>query len=756
MSKYRRIDKPQVEDKKWGIKQTPKRIETMTVEKIQYDVLSALKQYFGYDSFRGKQEDVVNAILDGQNAFVIMPTGAGKSLCYQLPAILMEGTALVVSPLIALMKNQVDQMQALGIEAGFLNSSMNKADYEAVKAKTMSATLKLLYVAPETLVRDEFIEFLQHIHVSFVAVDEAHCISEWGHDFRPEYRRIRPILQQVDARIPIVALTATATPKVQLDIQHNLQINDAPVFITSFNRENLYYEIRPKVNPVQDMVKFIKAGGKDSGIVYCLSRKKVEELAEVLNVNGIHAVPYHAGLDSETRSRHQDMFLHEEVQVVVATIAFGMGIDKPDVRFVIHYDVPKSIESYYQETGRAGRDGLEGHCLLFYSFNDILKLEKFMKDKPLSEREAGKHLLYEMAAFCESGMCRRQQLLHYFGEQYERRHCAGMCDNCRHPKEMFDATGLVTMAMELVKATGGKFVLNHLIQVLRGSKGQQITSQKHHELPMYAQGAEIEEKEWKSIFTQLLVQDYLLKDINDYGVIKLGPVGEQWLRQPGPVQLVKFIDYEAQEKKEGVTPVENFKSYDEALYEMLLALRKRLADRHKVPPFVIMGEPSLEDIATKYPMTLDELSHMHGVGQGKAQKFGQPFIELVKQYVEENEIERDEEVVVKTQGKNSALKLYIIQQIDRKVPLDEIAEVKSMEYDELLDAISHIVYSGSKLNIQYYLDDVVDEDRQDEIYDYFMEADTDDLEVAQAELGTAYSWQEILLVRTQFMSEKAH
>ncbi|MFO0398881.1 MAG: RecQ family ATP-dependent DNA helicase, partial [Sphingobacteriia bacterium] len=583
-----------------------------------------------------------------------------------------------------------------------------------------------------------------------------HCISEWGHDFRPEYRRIRPILAQVDPSIPLIALTATATPKVQLDIQQNLGIEDSPVFLTSFNRSNLYYEIRPKINPVQDLVKFIKQRGKDSGIIYCLSRKKVEELAEVLNVNGIHSVPYHAGLDSETRSRHQDMFLHEDVQVVVATIAFGMGIDKPDVRFVIHYDVPKSIESYYQETGRAGRDGLEGHCLLFYSFHDIVKLEKFMKDKPLSEREAGKHLLYEMAAFCESGMCRRQQLLHYFGEQFDKQRCGHMCDNCRSPRPSFDATQYVSMAMELVQATGGRFVMNHLIAVLRGSKSQQVLAVQHDRLPVYGLGAELDEKEWHSIFTQLLVRDFLIKDINDYGVIKLGPYAHTWLNQPQAVELVKYEAYGEAEKKELQTPLEQVKLYDEVLYDQLFTLRKKVAQQHGVPPFVVLGEPSLEDIAAKYPLTLDELAHMHGIGQGKAQKFGRPFLELIKQYVTENEIVRDEEIIVKTQGKNSASKLYIIQQIDRKAPLDAIAHAKDMDYETLLETVSHIIYSGSKLNIQYYIDEVVDEDRQNDIIDYFMEAETDDLEAAQAELGPDYSWEEIILVRAQFISENGN
>lgn len=720
------------------------------------DLSRALKQYFGYDAFREGQQRIIETILAGQDCFVVMPTGAGKSLCYQLPAIVMPGTALVVSPLIALMKNQVDQMTSLGIEAAYLNSSMSRPDYERVKERAADGSLQLLYVAPETLVRDEFGELVQRMKISFVAVDEAHCISEWGHDFRPEYRRIRPMLAQY-GHFPVVALTATATPKVQLDIQHNLHIQDAPLFLSSFNRTNLYYEIRPKVNPVQDIVRYIKGQGKKSGILYCLSRRKVEEMSQILNVNGIHAVPYHAGLDGETRARHQDMFLNEEVQVVVATIAFGMGIDKPDVRFVIHYDVPKSIESYYQETGRGGRDGLEGNCILFYDFNDIVKLEKFMKDKPLSEREAGKHLLYEMAAFCESGICRRKQVLHYFGEHFDAHNCHGMCDNCRHPKPSFDGTGEATTIMALVRDTDGRFGMSHLINVLRGSHAEAIKLMGHEQLAQHGAGIHLEEKAWKSYFTQLLVRDYLIKDIADYGVIKLSEKGRGWLQNPQPLQLIHYEDPQvrAAREAEATAQLEKGKHYDEVLFGLLMDLRKQVAQMHNLAPYVIFQEPSLEEMAVKYPITVKELENVHGVGQGKAARYGEPFAKLIAEYVEEHDIQRPEDVLVKTQGKNSADKLYIIQQIDRKTPLDTIAEQRGMSYETLLDTLGHIVHSGSRVNLGYYINQVVDPDKQEELYDYFRSTDTDDVETAHKRLGGDYTLEEIHLIRAKFYSEFA-
>ncbi len=724
----------------------------MVVE-CEIDIQKALKEYFGYNSFRGLQQSVVENVLLGNDTFVIMPTGAGKSLCYQLPAIVSEGMSLVISPLIALMKNQVDQMTALGIEAGFLNSSMTRLEQETVRNKALAGILKLLYVAPETLVREEFLEFLRNVKLSFVAIDEAHCISEWGHDFRPEYRRIRPVLNSI-TKVPLIALTATATPKVQFDILENLSIAEAQVYKSSFNRENLYYEIREKKDPIPEIVRYIKQNPNKSGIIYCLSRKKVEEIAEILKVNGIKSVPYHAGLDSETRSRHQDMFLSEDVQVVVATIAFGMGIDKPDVRFVIHYDVPKSIESYYQETGRAGRDGLEGNCILFYDFNDIIKLEKFMKDKPLSEREAGKHLLYEMAAFCESGICRRKLILHYFGETYETNRCNGMCDNCRNPKETYDATKEAMLAVQVAQETGGKFGMNYLISVLRGSTGQQIKAMGHDTIASYGKGSEVEEKIWKSIFTQLIVHDYLIKDITDYGVIRVSAKGEAFLKRPEKITLVKYTEPTRIERDN--IEAEDFKVYDEELFEKLRRLRKEIANKKNLPPYIIFQDTSLEDMAIKYPISMKEFENIIGVGAGKARKFAAPFIELIKQYVEENEIERPIDYVVKTQGKNSADKLYIIQQIDRRTPLNDIANERGMAYDEVLEKVEQIIYSGTKLNIDYYVEQVVDQDKLVDIFEYFRNTETDCLIEAQRKLGNDYTKEEIQLVRAKFYSELAN
>jgi len=729
----------------------------------------ALRAHFGYDSFRGRQEEVVREVLEGRDAFVIMPTGAGKSLCYQLPALLLPGTALVISPLIALMKNQVDQMQALGIEAGFLNSTMSRGDYTNIQLKALGGKLRLLYVAPETFSRDEFIEFISRVQVSFLAVDEAHCISEWGHDFRPEYRRIRPTLQQIadfqQRQIPIVALTATATPKVQQDIRQNLHIADAKVVQTSFNRPNLYYEIRPKAKPDAEIIRYVKQNAGKSGILYCLSRRKVEEMAELLKVNGVSAVPYHAGLDAETRNRHQDMFLNEEVQVVVATIAFGMGIDKPDVRFVIHYDVPKSIESYYQETGRGGRDGLEGNCILFYDYNDIVKLEKFMKDKPVSERDAGRALLLEMAAFCESGMCRRWQILHYFGEDEYRTPNCGSCDNCRHPKPSFDATAEARMVIEVVRATDGRYTMTHLIGILRGSLSEAIKSANHQALPQHGKGLHLEEKPWKSLITQLLVRGYLSKDITDYGVIKLGPQGEPWLSEQDTLGakaprliLAAYVDPEVvkhEREQAQVAAAADFKAYDEVLFDRLKKLTREVGKRHNLPPHIVFLEPALQEMAVKYPITLKELERITGVNPGKAARFGQPFVKLIAEHVEENGIARAEDLVVKTSGKNSTDKLYFIQQIDRKVPLDEIARQKSIAYDDLLDKLEQIVTSGSKLNLDYYIHQVVDPDKLDELYDYFRAAASPDHDTAQKALGSDFTAEEIKLAWIKFYGEFA-
>ncbi|MCS7084470.1 MAG: DNA helicase RecQ [Bacteroidia bacterium] len=729
----------------------------MIAAHTETDLLRPLKTYFGYDSFRGKQEEIIRNVMAGGDGFVVMPTGAGKSLCYQLPAIIRPGTALVVSPLIALMKNQVDQMRSLGVEAGFLNSSMSRSEYEAVKKKALKGRLKLLYVAPETLCREDFLGFLREVRISFVAVDEAHCISEWGHDFRPEYRRIRPMLNKLP-RTPIIALTATATPKVQQDILHNLQIEQAAIFKTSFNRPNLYYEVRPKINPIPQIVKYIKQNGEKSGIVYCLSRKKVEELAELFKVNGIKAVPYHAGLDSETRSRHQDMFLNEEAQVVVATIAFGMGIDKPDVRFVIHYDVPKSIESYYQETGRAGRDGLEGNCIMFYQFSDVVKLEKFMKEKPLSEREAGKYLLYEMAAFAESGVCRRKQILHYFGEEFDEARCGKMCDNCRHPRPTYDATRHVTLALRAVNETGGRFGINYLVSVLRGSQSQQIKELGHDALSVFGAAKEVDEKLWKSVFGQLLIHDFLTKDIHEYGVLKLTSKGMDYLSDPHPIQFVDNLNFEPNDKDPGATAVpggEDFKAYDKTLFDMLMKLRKEVAQKHNLPPYIIFLENSIEDMATKYPTTLAEFENIVGVGKGKAEKFGRPFVELIAKYVEEQEVVKPVDFVVKTSGKNSADKLFIIQQVDRRTPLEDIADLRDMTFEELLEKMEQIVYSGTKLNLKYHLKETMDDERLEEIYEHFRTAGTDDLETAIQKLGADFTKEEIQLARIQYYSENA-
>lgn len=724
---------------------------------VQPDALAALKAHFGFDEFRGDQAAVINHLMAGHDTFVIMPTGAGKSLCYQLPAIMQSGTALVVSPLIALMKNQVDQLQARGISAAFLNSALSKAEATQVKARARAGELKLLYVAPETLVRQEFLDFIREVTISFAAIDEAHCISEWGHDFRPEYRRIRTVLKEVLQDLPITALTATATPKVQRDIQENLAIESAGVFISSFNRENLYYEILPKTEPVPQLVRFVKRFGGQSGIVYCLSRKRVEELAETLKLNGVQAVPYHAGLDADVRSRHQDMFLHEEVQVVVATIAFGMGIDKPDVRFVAHFDVPKSLESYYQETGRAGRDGRPAHCLLLYSPADLGKLEKFMKDKPVSEREAGRHLLHEMAAFCESALCRRQHLLHYFGERYNTENCNGQCDNCTEPKAKYNATADAQLILEAVHATGGHYTADELIAILQGIQLAKFAGNGAASIPQFGRGSHLEAPGWHNLLTQLEVLDYLQKDIADYGVLSLTPKGGEFLQQPSELHLYQPFNLAGKTTNcstEGPAKAENV--YDEELYGKLIALRKKVAQQHNVMPWVVFMPESLEEIAIKYPQSAEEFSHIVGVGSGKARKFAGPFIELVKAHVEENGIERPEDLFVKTTAVNSKERLFIIQQIDRQTPLDEIADMKCLEFGQLLEKLERIVFSGTRLNIDYYLNSEMPEDVQEDIYGYFREAESADLDRAEAELGGDYTREEIQLVRVKFYSEQAN
>ncbi len=723
----------------------------------EVDLRQALKHYFGYDSFRGRQEEVIRYVLERRNVFVIMPTGAGKSLCYQLPALLMEGTAVVISPLVALMKNQVDQLRAYDIAAGFLNSSLSRKEYRIMQQRIARGEMKLLYVAPETFLKDDFLAILRQVPISFIAIDEAHCISEWGHDFRPEYRKLRPGINTINPNLPIMALTATATPKVQLDIQQNLEIQDAVVIKTSFNRPNLYYEIRPKTkDTVQQIIRYIKQHPRASGIVYCLSRKKTEELAKILNENGITAVPYHAGLDSATRTKHQDMFLNEDVRVVVATIAFGMGIDKPDVRFVIHHDVPKSIESYYQETGRAGRDGRPSDCILFYDYNNLMKLEKFLKDKPLSEREAGLHLLFEMATFCESAVCRRKQILHYFGESFDEKDCNKMCDNCRYPKERYDGTLEARLALEAVRQTHERFDMRHLIRILLGKRTPQIRTFKHDQLPIFGQGSHRSELEWKSIYTQLIIHEYLKKEIEDYGVIKLLEKGKRFLeeKKPQPIYFFKPQEFTSEESD---VPVEDFKAYDEVLFDKLLALRNKIAKEEGLPPYVIFQEASLEDMAMKYPITMKEFENIIGVGPGKARKYGRPFIELIREYVEENQIERPEEFMIRTSSPSSAKeKLFIIQQIDKRIPLDEIARMLNISFDELLTLIEQIIYSGSKINISYYIEEVLDPDAVEDIWDYFMNAETDDLAEAEAELGDEYDLDVIRLVRIQFYSHYAN
>jgi ATP-dependent DNA helicase RecQ len=716
-----------------------------------------LKKYFGFDSFKGNQEVVIRNVLNGNDSFVLMPTGGGKSLCYQLPSLIMEGTAIVISPLIALMKNQVDAMRGFSTEVGiahFLNSSLTKTQMQMVKQDVVNGKTKLLYVAPESLTKEENIDFLKQIKISFYAVDEAHCISEWGHDFRPEYRRIRPIVNKI-GKAPIMALTATATPKVQSDIQKNLEMMDANVFKSSFNRENLYYEVRPKIDATKEIIKFIKSNSGKSGIVYCLSRKKVEEVAEALQVNGIKALAYHAGMDATTRSQNQDKFLMEDVDVIVATIAFGMGIDKPDVRFVIHYDVPKSLEGYYQETGRAGRDGGEGKCISFYSYKDIQKLEKFMQGKPLAEQEIGKQLLLETVAYAESSICRRRMLLHYFGEEYTEDNCEN-CDNCNHPKEEFDGMDDVVLALQAIIDVKDKFKSEHVANVLVGVKNSAIKSYKHHELEVFGQGSEHDTKYWNAVIRQALVAGFIDKDIENYGLLKVNQKGKAFMDNPQPFMLSKDHDFEVDDDDiEGKGGAGKSGAVDNELFNILKDLRKKVAKNLNLPPFVIFQDPSLEDMAIQYPINQEEMTRIVGVGAGKAQKYGKEFIELIKRYVEEKEIIRPQDMVVKSVVNKSGVKVYIIQSIDRQMSLTDIASAKGLEMSELLDEIESIVQSGTKLNIDYYINEVIDEDKQDDIFDYFREeAETESIDAALEELGEdKYSEEEIRLVRIKFFSE---
>ncbi len=717
-----------------------------------------LKEVFGYTQFRGKQETIIRNILNGKNTFVIMPTGAGKSLCYQLPALMSDGLAIVISPLIALMKNQVDQLNAYGVNARFLNSTLSKGEITRLKKDCVGGVVKLLYVAPESLTKDENIEFLKKVNVNFVAIDEAHCISEWGHDFRPEYRKIKTMIQQLGS-LPVVALTATATPKVQLDIQKNLQMEEADVYLSSFNRKNLYYEVRPKKETKKQLIKFLRDNKGKSGIVYCLSRKKVEEIANLLSVNGFKAAPYHAGLDPDVREKNQDDFLNEETDIIVATIAFGMGIDKPDVRFVIHYDVPKSLEGYYQETGRSGRDGLEGHCLMFYSHNDLNKLEKFNKDKSVQERENARILLQEMEYYAESPVCRRRQLLHYFGEEFKEDNC-GMCDNCVHPRERFDGMEDVTMVLQAVKQTNERFGLNHLVNVIRGIEDEYVKSYGHFDLPIYGKGGDQEADHWKSVVRQTLIYQLLEKDIENIGLLKISKRGEAFLKKPVSIELARDHDFTTDIEDEEVSsdraPV-NAKAYDNRLFEMLKSLRKKIAKEKNLPPYVIFQDPSLEEMATTYPSTKEDLASVNGVGMGKVNKFGKEFLELIKQYIEDNDIETATDVVVKSSVNKSKTKIFIIQQVDKKVDLEEIAELTNLTFEELLTEIENICYSGTKLNLNYYLEQLIDEQKQDDIHDYFMNAETDSLDAAlNDESLSDYSEEEIRLMRIHFMSEYAH
>lgn len=729
----------------------------------ELDLKEALKEHFGFNKFKGEQESIIRSVLDGNDTFVIMPTGGGKSLCYQLPALLSEGTAIVVSPLIALMKNQVDAIRGFNSEHGiahFLNSSLSKTEAERVRSDIKAGITKLLYVAPESLNKEENIEFFKNVNLSLVAIDEAHCISEWGHDFRPEYRKLRPMIEAI-GQVPIMALTATATPKVQQDIQKNLGMTEANVFKSSFNRENLYYEIRPKTkNVARDMIKFIKQHEGKSGIVYCLSRKKVEEMAETLQINGIKALPYHAGLDAATRAKHQDAFLMEDADVICATIAFGMGIDKPDVRFVIHHDIPKSLEGYYQETGRAGRDGGEGKCLAFYSYDDIIKLEKFMQGKPISEQEVGKQLLTEVVSYVESSVCRRKFILHYFGEEFDAKQCDDHCDNCKHPKKQEEAQNQLALVLQTVVDIKEKFKIKHVVNILVGINSSQIKSYKHDTLPMFGKGADKDDRYWQSLLRQAIINGYLAKDIENYGLLKLTEKGQQYLDDPKPFKMTIDHDYEAAGEAEDAMPAGGLKggAVDDTLLKMLKDLRKDISKEENLPPFVIFQDPSLEDMAFRYPITMDELTDIAGVGAGKARKYGEPFIELIKEYVEENEIEREQDMVVKTVVKKSSNKVYIIQSIDRKLDLQSIADAKKLSMDELLTEIEHIVSSGTKVNLDYYIDDVVDEDKQDDIYEYFQEeAETDSLEAAMEELGEDdYTEEEVRLMRIKFISEFGH
>ncbi len=713
-----------------------------------------LKKYFGFTTFKGNQEEIIRNVLAGRDSFVLMPTGGGKSLCYQLPAVIKSGTAIIISPLIALMKNQVDAMRNFSTSdnmAHFLNSSLTKSAINKVKSDVLSGQTKLLYVAPESLTKEDNIEFLRKVEISFYAIDEAHCISEWGHDFRPEYRKIRPIVDMI-GRSPIIALTATATPKVQHDIQKNLGILDASVFKSSFNRPNLYYEVRPKVNTTKEILKFINNNQGKSGIIYCLSRKKVEQIAEALQVNGIKALPYHAGMDSATRTANQDKFLMEEADVIVATIAFGMGIDKPDVRFVIHYDIPKSLEGYYQETGRAGRDGSEGRCIVYYSYDDLQKLEKFMQGKPINEQEIGKQLLLETASYAESSLCRRKLLLHYFGEEYKPDNCES-CDNCLHPKKEFEGKHYVVKALKAIRQVKQKFKADHISKILAGEADSAIKSYKHHKLDIFGDGDDKDVKFWNMVIRRSLIAKLLIKEIENYGILKLTDKGRKFIDKPESFMLSEDHDYgEVSEEDTGYRGGAG--AVDDELFSILKDLRKDISRQKNVPPFVIFQDPSLEDMAIQYPVTTEELQNVSGVGVGKAERYGKEFVEVIGRYVEEKEITRPQDLIVKSVVNKSGFKVYIIKSIDAKRPLEDIADARGIDMDELIGEIESIVNSGTRLNLSYYIDQVIDDDRQEDIISYFREeAETDSLKEAIDELGDEYEEEEIRLMRIKFMSE---
>ena len=731
----------------------------LQVSDKQFNIKTALKKYFGFSEFRGLQEPVINSVLNKENTFVIMPTGGGKSLCYQLPALVQPGTAIVVSPLIALMKNQVDAIRGISNNDGIahvLNSSLSKTQIQNVKDDITSGITKLLYVAPESLTKEDNVQFLRTVTISFMAIDEAHCISEWGHDFRPEYRNLKSIVARIGDNIPIIGLTATATPKVQEDILKNLNITSATTYKASFNRPNLYYEVRPKTAQVdRDIISFVKENSGKSGIVYCLSRKRVEELAQVLQVNGVNALPYHAGLDNKQRVYNQDSFLKEDCDVIVATIAFGMGIDKPDVRFVIHHDIPKSIESYYQETGRAGRDGGEGHCLAFYAYKDIEKLEKFMAGKPLAEQEVGYALLQEMVAYAETSMSRRKFILHYFGEEFDEVNGDGaeMDDNTRNPKPKVEAQNEVGMLLNLVKETNEQYKIKELIHIMAGQETTILVSHSIRSNPLFGLGSSHEIPYWKALLTQLLVAGYLIKEIETYGVIKLSKMGLDFLAKPCSFLMTENHVYD--DSSPGITPIKTG-NFDVKLQKMLMQLRKDVADKFEVPPYAVFQEVSIEDMLVKYPITIEELKNIHGVGEGKANKFGKPFVELIAKYTEENGIIRPEDLIIKSTGANSALKLFIIQNIDRKLPLQDIADAKGMDLPAFLEQLETIVFSGTKVNIQYAIDELFDEDQQEELHEYFMESDDDDIQAAVEEFDGDYEDDDLRVFRIKFISEVAN